>query len=443
MPSWLNDIFAPLTDLQNHPEMLHAAAIHLPLALAILGFPLALLAIIPWKHERAVRVTAIASYLTLLLAATLAVNSGENVHTLLPSTLPEYIWDDINSHESLARKVWIGAFVTTLFLVISLTPVKKIALSSTLVAAVGAAVTLAIVIQVGHQGGKLVYEHGLGTPPLYVEVHQLAQSKPAQSIPVKSTNTVDTIAEELEPVTYAANIQPILQEYCYGCHSSKERKGELDLSTLDGILAGGEKDGPPIVFGNPDASPLIDYVRGKRQPQMPKDEPPLNNNHISLMERWILTSTPETIRSEIIASNGDPGAVKDLYDAVDRKSAPAIDQLAKLTRTRPNPLFNFDISRLEKRSVFLAQRGKKKLDPLVETTEKEAHISELESSQKEKLGQLNAPRSELKKNYERIFSEDGTVIWPNPEYLKLLKILRLDVLSERVTPPANATPSTV
>ena len=53
------------------------------------------------------------------------------------------------------------------------------------------------------------------------------------------------------------------------------------------MLEGGEKLGPSIIPGNPDASPLIQYVRGKLQPQMPKDEYPLSDEELRVIRMWI------------------------------------------------------------------------------------------------------------------------------------------------------------
>src|SRR5436305_9391834 len=61
---------------------------------------------------------------------------------------------------------------------------------------------------------------------------------------------------------YEKNIQPILSESCYKCHShhADKIKGNLVLDSREGVLAGGEK-GPAIVPGDPEASLLIKAVR--------------------------------------------------------------------------------------------------------------------------------------------------------------------------------------
>ncbi|MFP6584380.1 MAG: DUF1549 domain-containing protein, partial [Candidatus Hydrogenedentota bacterium] len=435
MPSWLDEMIAPLQSLRENPEMMHAAMVHLPLALAVIGLPLALLALLPWKFARPIRITALICYLAILGAAIVAVNSGEAVHALVPSTLPEYIWNDLNEHETMARKIWIGSLVTAICLAISLIPRKRVAVLATISASLSAMATLAIVIQVGHLGGKLVYEHGLGTPPLYVEVHELARAMSAEQTDEAADEETMLLADARE-ISYQADIQPILQEYCYGCHSESEREGGLDLTTLEGILAGGEKDGPPIAFGDPGSSPLIDYVRGKRLPIMPKDEPALDEKKILLLEQWIRTADMETIRNELMASNSDPA----LLDIQMANTIPLMDQtidgLIAITRTKPNPLAGVSFEALFRRVKFLARRNNPRVDPGESTGEKEKWMQEVEDTKDVKLAALYKLIDITSENQQRIFNEDGSTKWPNEDYLDLLHDLRWADLSERIAPPS-------
>jgi len=62
------------------------------------------------------------------------------------------------------------------------------------------------------------------------------------------------------------DIFKIFQQYtCMTCHDGTDGAnvlGGLDMSTLEGLLAGGGKAGPSIVACDPDASPLIQVVEG-------------------------------------------------------------------------------------------------------------------------------------------------------------------------------------
>src|SRR5947209_4110770 len=51
-----------------------------------------------------------------------------------------------------------------------------------------------------------------------------------------------------DPVVYEKDVEPILANKCFVCHSGKELNGKLDLSSYEKLLKGG-KHGTPIVAG--------------------------------------------------------------------------------------------------------------------------------------------------------------------------------------------------
>ena len=56
--------------------------------------------------------------------------------------------------------------------------------------------------------------------------------------------------------TFAADVLPIFERNCLRCHDAKRKKGGLDLSTPERVLAGGES-GPVVVPKQPTASKLL------------------------------------------------------------------------------------------------------------------------------------------------------------------------------------------
>ncbi len=89
-------------------------------------------------------------------------------------------------------------------------------------------------------------------------------------------------APKVELVHYAS-VQAIFDRSCIGCHGSS---GGLGLSSYQSVMAGSRR-GPVIVAGNPDASRLIQYIKGTRSPRMPKDGAPLSAAEIKLVSDWI------------------------------------------------------------------------------------------------------------------------------------------------------------
>ncbi|MFO0941824.1 MAG: c-type cytochrome domain-containing protein [Pirellulales bacterium] len=65
------------------------------------------------------------------------------------------------------------------------------------------------------------------------------------------------------------HIRPFLTKNCISCHGQTKREGNLDLSSIDGILRGGDS-GPAIVAGNPDESLVMEAVRHQSL-EMPPD----------------------------------------------------------------------------------------------------------------------------------------------------------------------------
>ena len=59
---------------------------------------------------------------------------------------------------------------------------------------------------------------------------------------------------------FESRIRPVLADRCYECHSGEKTKGGLALDTREGLLKGGD-NGPAVVPGKPEASPLVSAVR--------------------------------------------------------------------------------------------------------------------------------------------------------------------------------------
>jgi dipeptidyl aminopeptidase/acylaminoacyl peptidase len=88
------------------------------------------------------------------------------------------------------------------------------------------------------------------------------------------------------PPSFSADVVPILQKNCLGCHSSAAKMGGLVMEKFDLLMKGGAH-GPPIIPGKSGESRLVLMLEGKVQPRMPFGTDPLPEADIAIIKEWI------------------------------------------------------------------------------------------------------------------------------------------------------------
>ena len=78
-----------MLEAMNDPQMKHAATVHLPIALSMLGVLLALLAAFLGGKSRTIAWTAFGAYVVLIFLARYAVGTGEEAHNDLNVAYPQ------------------------------------------------------------------------------------------------------------------------------------------------------------------------------------------------------------------------------------------------------------------------------------------------------------------------------------------------------------------
>jgi hypothetical protein len=82
-------------------------------------------------------------------------------------------------------------------------------------------------------------------------------------------------------------IRPLLQKHCIECHGEKKQKGELRLDAKVHAFKGGH-DGPAILAGKADASPLFQRITSTDEDEkMPPKGDGLKIGEIALLKSWI------------------------------------------------------------------------------------------------------------------------------------------------------------
>jgi uncharacterized membrane protein len=268
-------MLTPFLNAWNDPAMRHAMVAHFPIVLSILGLVFAAAAVLIKDKTRAMRWSALAIYLALAVTAFVAAGSGENAEDALRGSLAEEAQALVHEHEELGEKVWPMATAVCVLLAVALASNPKLRLPSAWLAVVGALVIAGWVANTAEHGGRLVYEHGAGTPDRIAEL--LGRDPSAEP------------TEDARVAFFRQEIQPLLVARCLRCHNPgrAERSGSLDQTTIAGLLAGG-KSGPALVPGRPDESLLIELVRATDpETHMPPGDTRLSDEQITALERWI------------------------------------------------------------------------------------------------------------------------------------------------------------
>lgn len=321
----------------QNPEMFHSATSHLPIALAILGIPLVLLSLILTKSHTA-RSIAIIAYIALMFTAWLATEAGEKVEGNVPYDAPTAVVEELDSHEWLAERIWIGGAIVAGLMLISIVPhelTRRLSVTLALLASVALAGWVA---KTAHHGGRLVYIYGIGTPNNVTT----GSGEPTDPVEPPPTNTntggntdddddddddddgddntnnsggstpppptdpdgpievdADAFTNPAHPFAarYTLQIRPLLEARCFSCHNPRRRggpKGGLDLTTIEALMKGGET-GPIVIPGNAEESLLILAVTYE-DPflQMPPlEEDRLSPNEIDILRNWINSAKPK------------------------------------------------------------------------------------------------------------------------------------------------------
>ncbi|MEJ7591807.1 MAG: c-type cytochrome domain-containing protein [Planctomycetaceae bacterium] len=90
-----------------------------------------------------------------------------------------------------------------------------------------------------------------------------------------------------EQVDFETQIRPLLVQHCGKCHGPATQKSGLRLDARHAAFKGGDS-GPVIVPGNSGDSELLRRMQSvDPDERMPPDGPPLKENEIVLLQRWI------------------------------------------------------------------------------------------------------------------------------------------------------------
>lgn len=149
-------------------------------------------------------------------------------------------------------------------------------------------------------------------------------------------------------VSYFRDIKPLLANYCVECHGTTEPEGEYQVGSVAELLKSGKKNGPGVIPGKPDESPVVRYIRGELKPQMPKGSPPVSVEGLHLLRQWIAAGAKDDSADAVLAASVERAA----WEQFDPREHKTIAK-ARLSAEEMNALLS-DEADAEKR--FLARR---------------------------------------------------------------------------------------
>ena len=124
--------------------------------------------------------------------------------------------------------------------------------------------------------------------------------KPGRATSHRVTQQVELRPQQQDPERerreaaklYLTAIKPVFAKACYHCHGPAKQSGGVRLDTVRAIRLGGDT-GPIIVVGQPDASLLVQVLRGADGVSaMPEDGPPVQAEEIAAVAFWIRAGSP-------------------------------------------------------------------------------------------------------------------------------------------------------
>lgn len=262
----------------SDPQMRHAMVVHFPVVLSLITIPPAVLAAL-WQGTGRGRVLQwITLTACLMLAASLFVagEAGEDAKDAV-GPLSEAGEQELEEHEEDGENLWIWGAALCAVAGVGFVRVKPVRIGSAWLVVAGGLVMAACVAETADHGGRLVYVHGAA-----------GSAAPASSGGAEIDDDDDP-AGDPRLAFFRSDVRPLLVENCLRCHNPArlKRAGQLNLTTIAGVLAGGES-GAVIVPGRPDESLLIAAVRwGDPDLEMPRGEDKLPDDKIAVLEKWI------------------------------------------------------------------------------------------------------------------------------------------------------------
>jgi len=181
---------------------------------------------------------------------------------------------------------WLG-ILTSIFALILVKIKSSVLLDKKVgkftISQIGLLLTLVMISATGHLGGNLTHGETYLTEYMPGPFKQLFGKESDEKSKVLRPLDIDSVN------MYAHIIKPVLEAKCQSCHNPSKMKGDLDLTSIEGIKKGGTS-GHAVEAGKLNKSELYKRVtlpKDSKKFMPPDNKPALTNVEVDLLKMWV------------------------------------------------------------------------------------------------------------------------------------------------------------
>ena len=160
---------------------------------------------------------------------------------------------------------------------------------------VGTLTLAALVLWTGHQGALLTFGEDFYREPF--------KTTATTAAPTSQVADKTSTSQTSEPIDFASDIAPILEQKCIGCHGPRKAKAKLQMHTRELFFKGGKTtqkspaESPIVTPGNPTPTAnknrlLYAFLSNDEDERMPPaddaDSVPISPQEFARFQAWIL-----------------------------------------------------------------------------------------------------------------------------------------------------------
>mgnify|MGYP000601512415 CR=1 FL=1 len=184
----------------DNPHIIHALAVHVPVAMALLGVLLALMCAVTQMKNAPLRRLAIGWYAIMAAISLLTILTGERTLGDIPGSVSAEIRNTVATHRMFGENIWIAALFTTLIAIFCGAKRDNIRNTFTVLMVMASLATMAWTSAAAWYGTTLIYRDGVGSPkPAAVAMESPGVPAAPEAMPGIPASTDLPVMPEVSP----------------------------------------------------------------------------------------------------------------------------------------------------------------------------------------------------------------------------------------------------